>query len=72
MRRGERGLPWEQGRIVTLYVLVLLVVGAPRSATITMTISGLTPLKVVDIESECEINAESSSCTNNYFSFISR
>ena len=43
---------------MTLYVLVLLVVGAPRSATITMTISGLTPHKVVDIELECEIDAE--------------
>lgn len=69
MRRGERGLPWEQGRIVTLYVLVLLVVGAPRSATITVTISGLTPHKVVDIELECEINAM---LTNNCYTFISR
>ena len=39
-------------------VLVLLVVGAPRSGTITMAISGLTPHKVVEIKLECEIITE--------------
>ena len=39
-------------------VLVLLVVGAPRSGTITMAISGLTPHKVVEIKLECEIGTE--------------
>ena len=36
----------------------LLVVGAPRSGTITMAISGLTPHKVVEIKLECEIDSE--------------
>ena len=39
-------------------VPVLLVVGAPRSGTITMAISGLTPHKVVEIKLECEIGTE--------------
>ena len=39
-------------------VLVLLVVGAPRSGTITMAISGLTPHMVVEIKLECEIGTE--------------
>ena len=37
--------------------VLVLAVGAPRSATITVVISGLTPLKVWDTDLECEIHA---------------